>query len=87
VPPYPTVRKKKFSEDLALRTARDVVLRHRVELRIEKLGSNPKHHGYHAGDSLRCNWVAGVGDWAIVYEIDEVNLVVILLRFLPLDDV
>lgn len=58
-----------------------------MKRRISKIGSNPKHHGYHAGEAIRCNWVAGVGDWAIIYEIDDARSQVILLRFLSLDDV
>lgn len=58
----------------------------RVERRIKKLAENPKHHGYHAGGLIRCNWVAGVRDWAIIYEIDEMTETVTLLRFLNLDE-
>jgi len=55
--------------------------------RIQKLGEHPRHHGYHAGAGIRCNWVAGVGDWAIGYTIDEARSTVVLLRFLRLDDI
>lgn len=58
----------------------------RVERRIKKLEENPKHHGYHAGGLIRCNWVAGVGDRAIIYEVDENAKTVTLLRLLSLDE-
>ena len=79
--------KKIFERDLDKVVRRDSVLAERVNRRISKLAANPKHHGYHAGGAIRCNWVAGVGDWAIVYEIDDSNRIVVLLRFLSLDDV
>jgi len=79
--------KRIFEKDLDKVLRRDSVLAERVNRRITKLTANPKHHGFHAGGAIRCNWVAGVGDWAIVYEIDDSDRVVVLLRFLSLDDV
>ena len=55
--------------------------------RTIKLEENPKHHGYHAGGLIRCNWVAGVGNSAIIYEVSDDDQVVTLLRFVSLDDV
>ena len=72
--------KRIFQKDLDEVVRRDSVLAERVKRRIEKLGVNPKHHGYHAGGAIRYNWVAGVGDWAIVYEVDDSNSAVLLLR-------
>lgn len=84
---YRIRRKRIFEKDIDKVVRRDSVLAERVNRRITKLTANPKHHGYHAGGAIRCNWVAGVGDWAIVYEIDDSDRVVVLLRFLSLDDV
>ena len=84
---YRIKTKELFEDDLEKVVRRDSVLAERVNRRKAKLAVNPKHHGYHAGAAIRCNWVAGVGDWAIVYEIDESNKIVTLLRFLSLDDV
>ena len=79
--------KKLFERDLREVVRRDSALAERVNRRIAKLVANPKHHGYHAGGVIVCNWVAGIGDWAVVYEIDDTNKVVVLLRFLSLDEV
>jgi len=49
------------------------------------LRENPKHHSYHAGGQIRCAWVAGVGDWAVIFDLDEENEIVILLRFIDLN--
>lgn len=84
---YRIRRKRIFEKDIDKVVRRDSVLAERVNRRMIKLTANPKHHGYHAGGAIRCNWVAGVGDWAIVYEIDDSDRVVVLLRFLSLDDV
>ena len=84
---YRIDRKRLFEKDLDRVARRDPVLADRVNRRIAKLAANPKHHGYHAGGAIRCNWVAGVGDWAIVYEVRDSERVVILLRFLSLDEV
>ena len=80
-------RKRAFRNDLATATGRDASLIDRVERRVVKPGDNPKHHGYHAGGRIRCNWVAGVGNWAIIYEIDEIEKTATLLRFVNLDDI
>ena len=82
---YRLIRKKAFDHDLSRAAGRDAILDMRVERRIQKLADLPKHHGYHAGGLIRCNWVAGVGDWAIIYEIVEAAHTVTLLRFLNLD--
>ena len=76
-------RSKQFDSDVAT-LVKDPVQRSRVLRRVKKLGANPAHHGYHAGDLLRCNWVAGVGDWAIIYEIHEQERSVRLLRLVEL---
>jgi len=83
---YRLIRKKVFERDISRAVGRDAVFDMRVERRIKKLVENPKHHGYHAGGLIRCNWVAGVGDRAIIYEIDETDETVTLLRFLSLDE-
>jgi len=82
---YRLIRKKAFEHDLSKVAGKDAILDMRVERRIQKLTEHPKHHGYHAGGLIRCNWVAGVGDWAIIYEIEEAKQTVTLLRFLNLD--
>jgi len=87
LPTYRLIRKKAFVRDLSRATGKDAIFDQRVERRIHKLTENPKHHGYHAGGLIRCNWVAGVGDWAIIYEIDDADQSVTLLRFLSLDQV
>ncbi len=84
---YRIKTKKLFETDLEKVARRDSVLAQRVNRRIAKLAANPKHHGYHAGGTIRCNWVAGVGDWALVYEVNDTEREVILLRFLSLDEV
>lgn len=84
---YRIRRKTAFEEDIRAAVHRDPIFAERVGRRIAKLAANPKHHGYHAGGVIRCNWVAGVGNWAIVYEIDDSDEIVTLLRFLSLDDV
>ncbi len=84
---YRIKTKKLFETDLEKVARRDSVLAQRVNRRIAKLAANPKHHGYHAGGAIRCNWVAGVGDWALVYEVNDTEREVILLRFLSLDEV
>ena len=83
---YRLIWKKAFDHDLSRATGRDVIFYMRVERRIHKLADLPKHHGYHAGGLIRCNWAAGVGDWAIIYEIVEAAHTVTLLRFLNLDE-
>lgn len=80
---YKLVRSKLFDHDVAS-LVKDPVQRARVLRRVEKLGASPTHHGYHAGGLLRCNWVAGVGDWAILYEVDEHGKTVRLLRLVEL---
>ncbi len=47
---------------------------------------NPDHHGRHAGGLIRCKWKAGVVQWVIVFELNESQKTVNLLRFLPLED-
>ena len=84
---YRIKTQKLFEQDLDKVVRRDSILAERVDRRRDKLTDTPKHHGYHAGGAIRCKWVAGVGDWAIVYEIDDSNKIVTLLRFLSLDDV
>lgn len=80
---YNVVHSKQFDSDLAT-LVKDSVQRSRVLRRVTKLGTSPAHHGYHASDLLRCNWIAGVGDWAIVYEIHEPEKLVHLLRLVEL---
>ncbi len=80
---YKVVRTELFDGDVAS-LVKDPIQRARVLRRVEKLGDNPAHHGYHAGGLLRCNWVAGVGDWAIIYELDEPGKSVRLLRLVEL---
>ena len=82
---YHLIRKKAFEHDLSRAAGKDAIFDMRVERRIRKLAEHPKHHGYHAGGLIRCNWVAGVGDWAIIYEIEEAAHTVTLMRFLNLD--
>lgn len=82
---YRLIRKKTFEQDLSRAAGKDAVFDERVERRIQKLAERPKHHGYHAGGLIRCNWVAGVGDWEIIYDIEEAAHTVTLLRFLNLD--
>ncbi len=84
---YRIKTKKLFEKDLEKVASRDSVLAERVNRRMAKLAANPKHHGYHAGGAIRCNWVAGVGGWALVYEVNDAQREVILLRFLSLDEV
>jgi len=86
LPAYRLIRKKVFGRDLSRAVRRDAIFDLRVERRIQKLTENPKHHGYHARGLIKCNWVAGVGDWAIIYEIEEAAQTVTLLRFLSLDE-
>ena len=87
MPAYRLVQKKSFTQDVARATSADPVFRERVERRVAKLAENPKHHGYHAGGLIRCNWVAGVGNWAIIYEVSDFDRTVMLLRFLSLDEI
>jgi len=84
---YRIKTKKLFEKDLERVARRDSVLAERVNRRRAKLAVNPKHHVYHAGGAIRCNWVAGVGDWALVYEVIDAEREVILLRLLSLDEV
>ncbi len=84
---YAIGRTRAFREDIERAVRGEPTFRNRVERRIRKIGEHPKHHGYHAGARIRCSWVAGVGDWAIVYDVDEARGTVILLRFLRLDDI
>ena len=86
MPAYRLMRKTAFGRDLSRAAGKDAVFDMRVERRIKKLVENPKHHGYHAGGLIRCNWVAGVGDWAIIDEIADAAETVTLLRFLSLDE-
>ncbi len=86
MPPYRIRRTGLFDGDVAKATARDPIFAQRVRRRVTKLGENPKHHGYHAGGRLRCNWVAGVGNWAIIYEAGDADRTVTLLRFVSLED-
>ncbi|HKZ60650.1 MAG TPA: hypothetical protein VJ547_12515 [Candidatus Thermoplasmatota archaeon] len=83
---YAIVRPAIFEKDLISHTGGNAILRERVERRIAKLGDNPEHHGYHAGGKIRCNWVAGVGDFAIIYELHERSQTVRLLRFVSLEN-
>jgi len=83
---YRLVRRTSYAQDVAKAISADPVFRERVERRVAKLAENPKHHGYHAGGLIRCNWVAGVGNWAIVYEVSDFDRTVVLLRFLSLDE-
>ncbi len=83
---YGESRKPSFERDLTTSTVGDPVLRNRAERRIRKLLDNPKHHGYHAGGRIRCAWVAGVGDWAIIFDLDEEKRVVTMLRIIDLND-
>lgn len=87
MPCYSISRKKVFERDFARVTRGDAAFELRVERRIAKLSEDPKHHGYHAGGLLRCNWVAGVGNWAMVYEINDTHKIVTLLRLLSLDEI
>ena len=87
MPAYALVQKKSFTQDVARATGADSVFLERVKRRVAKLAENPKHHGYHAGGLIRCNWVAGVGSWAIIYEVRDFNRTVVVLRFLSLDDI
>lgn len=82
---YRIIRKKAFEHDLSRAAGKDPIFDVRVERRIQKLAEHPKHHGYHAGGLIRCTWVAGVGDWAIIFEIEDGAHTVTLLRFLNLD--
>ncbi len=84
---YATRRKRLFDEDLEKAARGSAVFLERVERRIVKIRKSPQHHGYHAGGVVRCSWIAGVGDWAIIYEINEESQTLIFLRFLSLDDV
>lgn len=68
---YRIIPTKAFERDRSKASGKDADFDERVERRIRKLKDNPKHHGYHAGGLIRCNWVAGVGDWAIIYEVDR----------------
>jgi len=86
MPAYRVVQRKSFTQDVARATSADSVFQERVERRVAKLGENPKHHGYHAGGLIRCNWVAGVGNWAAIYEVSDLDRTVVLLRFLSLDE-
>ena len=86
MPAYRIVRKQAFDKDVAKATGRDPIFAERVEKRIAKLGERPKHHGYHAGGRIRCNWVAGIGDWAIIYQVDDTGGRVTFLRFVSLDN-
>ena len=79
--------KKAFERDFDLGTRRNPAFAERVNRRIAKLAENPRHHGYHAGGLLRCHWIAGVGDRVIVYDIQERNRRVVLLRILSLNEV
>lgn len=83
---YRMIPTKAFERDRSKASGKDAVFDERVERRIKKLKDNPKHHGYHAGELIRCNWVAGVGDWAIIYAVDENAKTVTLLRFVNLDE-
>ncbi len=85
LPYYRAISTKAFERDQSKASGKDSVFDERVKRRIGKLKENLKHHGYHAGGLIRCNWVAGVGDWAIIYEIDENAKTVTLLRFVNLD--
>ncbi len=62
------------------------VFSERLSRRIKNLEDNPDHHGRHAGGLIRCKWKAGVGQWVIVFELNESQKTVNLLRFLPLED-
>ncbi len=86
MPAYRIRRTNLFDGDMTKATGRDPLFAERVRRRVLKLGENPKHHGYHAGGRIRCNWVAGVGNWAIIYEVDDTNRTVNLLRFVSLED-
>jgi len=87
MPAYRLVQKRSFTQDVARAIGADPVFRERVERRVAKLAENPKHHGYHAGGLIRCNWVAGVGNWAMIYEVNDFGGTVVLLRFLSLDEI
>jgi mRNA-degrading endonuclease RelE of RelBE toxin-antitoxin system len=87
MPAYTLVQKKSFTQDVARATGADPIFRERIKRRVAKLAENPKHHGYHAGGLIRCNWVAGVGNWAIIYEVNDLGETVVLLRFLSLDEI
>lgn len=80
---YKVVRSRLFDDDAAS-LVKDPIQRARVLRRVKKLGDNPAHHGCHAGGLIRCNWVAGVGDWAIIYEVDKQGKTVRLLRLAEL---
>jgi len=87
MPAYRLVQKKSFTQDVARAIGADPIFRERVERRVAKLAENPKHHGYHAGGLIRCNWVAGIGNWAMIYEVNDIEETVVLLRLLSLDDI
>ena len=83
---FTRVENKWFDQDFGDAVGVDPRLLERVGRRLRKILENPKHHGYHAGGRLRCHWVAGVGNWAIIYDVDEQRLEVTPLRFVSLDD-
>ncbi len=83
---YKLVQRMSFKRDIARATDADPAFRDRVQRMIAKLAENPKHHGYHAGGLIRCNWVAGVGNWAAIYEVSDLDRTVVLLRFLSLEE-
>ncbi|MBX8637870.1 MAG: hypothetical protein JRN68_11195 [Nitrososphaerota archaeon] len=75
-----------FKEDLKAFT-KDRIFLERVRRRIFKVLENPEHHGVHAGGKIRCRWLAGVGNFYIVYSIHKESSIVCFLRFLDIDDV
>ncbi len=82
---YRVIATDQFDRDCS-RGPGDKVFAERLRRRVKKLGDNPAHHGNHAGGLIRCKWKAGIGRWIIVYDLNESQKTVTLLRFLPLED-
>lgn len=66
-----------------LRAVKDRRLRNALEREILALAENPRPHGCLKLVGHKDHWRVRVGDWRIVYRIEDGRLVVVVVRVAP----
>lgn len=71
----------------AIRALRDAALKRRIELAILALADTPRPAGSVKMSGFADRWRVRVGDWRIIYEIEDGRLVVLVLAVAPRGEV
>jgi mRNA interferase RelE/StbE len=71
------------SAEKELARVRDKVLNRRLKLAILALGDDPRREGCLKMKGHADQWRVRVGDWRIVYRIEDGRLVVVVVRVAP----